>query len=312
MPVQVFPLGAGYEMPFPGLSQEHLRGALNELQQALFNHEQWHENLNRTLICSLAPDERDLDRDSHHKCRFGQWLYTKGSDRIGLHPSFSQIVVAHELMHRYATTLLRTSSAGRSISLDDYERFVTTLKQMHLEILNTKHELEDAIFNLDPLTGAASRIGMLTKLREQQTLAERKVHCTSIAMMDLDHFKDVNDTYGHAAGDEVLVRLTHYVMSHLRPYDSFYRCGGEEFLLCAPDADLEQGRAMVERLREGLAEIEFKGQCDTPFTVTVSIGLTLIDPDVPVEQSIERADKALYAAKAKGRNRTKVWDASLS
>jgi len=299
-------------MLFLGLAQEQLRAALNELQQALFNHEQWHENLSRTLICTLAPDERDLDADAHHKCRFGQWLYSKGSDRMGMHPSFSQIVAAHEFMHRYAGRLLRASSAGTSIALDDYELFVTTLKQMHLEILNTKHELEDAIYNLDPLTGASSRIGMLTKLREQQALVERKVHRTCVAMMDVDHFKEVNDTYGHPVGDEVLVRFTHYVMSHLRPYDSFYRCGGEEFLLCAPDADLEQGRAMIERLREGLAEIEFKGQNDTPFKATVSFGLTQIDPDVPVEQSIERADKALYAAKAKGRNRTKIWDASLS
>ncbi len=299
-------------MPFAGLSQDQMRVALDELQQALFHHEQWYEDLHKTLICAEAPDKRDVQEDAHRKCRFGQWLYSKGAERIGSRPGFCQIKTTHEHMHDYAKNLLKAASTRTPVSRDDYERFSAALKQMRLEILTTKHELEDAIFNLDPLTGASSRIGMLTKLREQQSLVARKVQFTCIAMMDLDHFKQVNDTYGHATGDHVLVEFAHHVMSGLRPYDFFFRWGGEEFLICAPNTDIEQARVMIERLREELAVMEFKSEQQLSFNVTVSFGLTLLDPDVPVEELIERADKALYAAKAAGGNRTIVWDASTT
>ena len=298
-------------MPFAGLSQDQMRTTLDELQQALFHHEQWYEDLHRTLICAEAPDKRDVQEDAHRRCRFGQWLYGKGAEHIGSRPGFCQIKSTHELMHDGARKLLKASSTRTPISREDYERFSAALKQMRLEILTTKHELEDAIFNLDPLTGASSRIGLLTKLREQQSLVTGKVHFTSIAMMDLDHFKVVNDIHGHVAGDRVLVEFAHHAMSVLRPYDSFFRWGGEEFLICAPNADIEQARGLIEQLREGLAVIEFKNEGQSPFNVTVSFGLTLLDPDVSVEESIARADKALYAAKAAGRNRTIVWNASL-
>jgi diguanylate cyclase (GGDEF)-like protein len=153
---------------------------------------------------------------------------------------------------------------------------------------------------------------MLAQLRKQQGLVRRNLHATCVAMIDLDHFKDVNDNFGHAAGDDVLSQSARYLMSQMRPYDAFFRYGGEEFLFCAPDTDIRQGWAMVERLRVGLAERAIDGQIRPPIRVTASFGLAPLDPDIPVEQSIERADNALYAAKAAGRNRTIVWDASLT
>lgn len=294
-----------------GLSQEEMRRSLEELQQALSMHEQWTETMHRTLLCLEMPDERDLQIDSHKHCRFGQWLYNHGAARLGSHPAFSQIESSHEHLHDSARKMLIALQEQRPIPRDDYERFQASMKQMRLETLTTKHELEDALFNLDPLTGVASRIGMLTKLREQLALVQRKVHFTCIAIMDIDLFKNVNDTYGHLMGDEVLAKLAAHMTSRLRPYDTLFRYGGEEFLLCAPSTDLEEGKAMVERLREELAGIGFKGEGQPAFRVTVSFGLTLLDSDVTIEQSIDRADKALYAAKAAGRNQTKIWDASM-
>ena len=299
-------------MPFRGLSPEDMRRALTELDQALFNHEQWCEGLNRTLICGIAPDDRDLLDDAHCKCRFGQWLYGPGAAKLTGHPGFAEIEATHMRMHQGAQALLAASSRHDPIAIDEYERFVMALKQMRLEVATTKHELEDAIYNLDPLTGVASRIGMLTKLREQQALVKRKVQFSCIAMLDIDHFKAVNDTYGHTTGDRALVAFARHATSHLRPYDLFFRYGGEEFLLCVANAELRTGNEVVERLRVGLAELPIARDGGGTFTITVSAGLTLIDPDVTVEQSIERADRALYAAKAAGRNRIVTWDPSMS
>jgi diguanylate cyclase (GGDEF)-like protein len=135
-------------------------------------------------------------------------------------------------------------------------------------------------------------------------------------MMDIDHFKNVNDTYGHAMGDRVLGTLLRQVKSELRPYDLLFRYGGEEFLICMPSTDLKNGSDAIDRLRQSLAAVIFEGRAEggaaPSFHVTVSFGLALLAPDVSVETSIERADKALYAAKAAGRNRAGVWDASMN
>ena len=242
-------------MSFPRLSQNDIRTALGELDQALFNHEQWCETLTRTLLCNLTPDERDLDQNAQCKCRFGQWLYGPNSRSLANHPSLAEIKNAHERMHRSARDMLNASLQREPIPLDTYERFNTALKQMRLEVMKTKHELEDAIYNLNPLTGVASRIGMLTKLREQQSLVQRKAHSCCVVMMDLDFFKRVNDTYGHSIGDYVLITCARHIMAQLRPYDMLFRYGGEEFLICTPNADLKSGHDAIERVRDTLAAV---------------------------------------------------------
>lgn len=297
-------------MPIPSLSDEQMRAALKELEQASYNHDQWAETLYGTLICRLSPDERDISHDAHHVCRFGQWYYKAGGAALNQYPGFAEIGLEHERMHQYAASLLRASRDGVPISIRDFERFVTALKRLHLEISTVQREIEGTLFNLDPLTGTPSRMGMLTKLREQQEFVRRDHPC-AIAMMDLDHFKSINDRYGHLAGDQVLVGFARYVMAHLRPYDKLFRYGGEEFLICLADTDLETGHVIMDRLREELASLPFEANGQGTFHVAVSFGLTLLDPNRPVEQSIDRADKALYAAKASGRNRVVDWDASM-
>jgi len=299
-------------MPFPGLTQDEMRSTLDELDRAIFHHEQWHEDLNRTLICRLSPDRRDVNEDAHHNCRFGQWLYGPACKHLAQYPGLKEIECVHERMHRSAKEMLDVSSAGQQVALDRYERFVNALRQLHLEILTTKRELEDTLYNLDPLSGAASRIGMLTKLREQQALVRRKVLTCSVAMMDIDHFKTINDIHGHVVGDRVIVATSQYILRHLRSYDTLFRYGGEEFLICEPNTDLKSSSDNLERLRAGIAAMRFDGARGQSFQITVSFGLTLLDPDVSVEQSIERADKAVYAAKAAGRNRVLIWAPLMS
>ena len=299
-------------MAFMGFSQDEMRSALSQLEQALFHHDQWYEGINRSLICEIAPDQRDTMEEAHRYCRFGQWLYGTASEAMIKHPGLAAIEIAHQRMHHCVREMLLASAADETIKIEVYERFVTSLKQMRLEVQTMKHELEDAIYNLDPLTGAASRIGMLTKLREEQAFVQRKVHSCCLAMMDIDNFKVVNDTFGHSAGDRVLVAVVKHLLANMRLYDMLFRYGGEEFLICSPDTDINTGHEMFDRLRQDLSELSFEADGKPPFHVTVSFGLTLMDPDVPVETSIDRADKALYAAKNAGRNQVTIWAPSMS
>ncbi|MFZ2160278.1 MAG: diguanylate cyclase [Bradyrhizobium sp.] len=298
-------------MAIPNMSDEQMRLALKELEQATYNHDQWAEAVFSTLICRLAPDERDIRGDAHHLCRFGQWFHKVGIVELKDHPGFAEIGNEHERMHQCATGLLRSSVDGVPISIKDFDRFVNARKRLQLEIATVRRELEVALFNLDPLTGTPSRIGMLSMLREQQEFVRREHVCT-VAMMDLDHFKSINDNYGHAVGDRVLIGFARYVMAHLRPYDKFFRYGGEEFLICLPDTDLQTAGDVIDRLRAELASLSFEDSGKGHFQVTVSFGLALLDPDMPVEKSMDRADRALYVAKEAGRNRVVKWDASMN
>jgi diguanylate cyclase len=153
---------------------------------------------------------------------------------------------------------------------------------------------------------------MLTRLRELRELVKRRVQQCCITIMDFDHFKAINDTYGHSVGDQVLSTSVRYVMEHLRPYDKVFRYGGEEFLISMPNTDLEVGLTVIERIREGLSAIVFAQDSPKPLFVTASFGLILLSPDLSVEDSIDRADKALYLAKTTGRNRAQIWDPSIA
>ena len=299
-------------MASSNMSDVQMRTALRELEQASYNHDQWAELIFGTLICHLTPDQRDIEPDAHKLCRFGQWYYASGIAELDSHPGIAEIGVEHLRMHQYAASLLRSAKDNIPISIQDFERFVTAVKRLRLEIATVQHELQDSLYNLDPLTGTPSRVGMLTKLRDEQELVKRRVHSCAVAMMDLDHFKTVNDTHGHIAGDAVLIAFARYVMAHLRPYDKVFRYGGEEFLICLPDTEPPMAFEVVDRLRTELGSLPNTANGSPSFQVTVSFGLAALDPDVPVELSIDRADRALYVAKANGRNQTVMWDVSMS
>jgi diguanylate cyclase len=293
------------------VEQSEMHVALAQLEQAIDNHGQWFDAITRTLICRLPHDQRDVLKDAHRHCLLGQWYYGAAHARLRELPGFVAIESEHKDMHKQAASLLQTAASGAPISALEFDRFANALKRLRLEIFTLKRELEDALYNLDALTGAHNRIGMLTKLREQHELVKRGVQSCCIAMLDLDHFKAVNDTQGHAAGDKALTLTARYVMDHVRPYDKLFRYGGEEFLLCMQSTDAAAGHEVVERMRQGLAAnpIDLGGK--NTLQMTMSIGVTLLAADISVEEAIERADKAMYAAKRAGRNCTRVWDSSM-
>jgi diguanylate cyclase (GGDEF)-like protein len=292
------------------LNQDELRSFLTQIDQAIYNHNQWYESLIRALICHLPCDRRDAGRNAHRECLFGQWYYSPAAQKLKDHPGFNALGKEHECVHQNAIDLIQLEGAGSAVPILDFEKFNNALGSMRLQLQTLKRELEELLYNRDSLTRAHTRTGMLTNLRELQELVKRGIQSCSVAMMDLDHFKAINDTFGHAAGDKVLVSVTYHILENLRPYDRIFRYGGEEFLITMLHTDPDSGFVAIERLRDVISgnQVDFDGG---DIGVTVSFGLTLLDPETPVEQSIERADKALYAAKAAGRNRTMVWSPSM-
>lgn len=294
------------------LSPDELQPILGQLEQALSNHVEWFESLNRLMLCRLPYDLRDLREDAHRECRFGQWIYQYAPAKLREHPAFNAIVNEHERMHRAAAKLLFNIQQTGTTPPEDYDRFANALQSLRLEINTLKRELETTFYNLDSLTGANSRIGMLTHLREQLELVNRGAQSFSIAMMDLDHFKRVNDSYGHLVGDSALTHIARYVLDNIRPYDRLFRYGGEEFLLSIPHTDSASALPMIERIREGIARVPIPCNKATPLHLTVSFGITSLEQNQSIEDAIARADQALYAAKFLGRNCSKTWSPDLA
>jgi diguanylate cyclase len=295
-----------------GLSKEELQEVLKQLDFAIYWHEKWLTDLSRTIICRLPYDRRDVAEDAHRQCRFGQWYYGNAPQALHDHPSFVAVESEHCRLHQLGGRLLVASTQEGSGSSMEYDSFRNVVDRLHLEIYTLKHEIEDSLNNLDALTGAENRIGMLTKLRELRELVIRRVHPCAVVIMDLDHFKAINDNYGHPVGDKVLAALVQNVKRHLRPYDRVYRYGGEEFLISLPNVNLQTAHAVIERMRAEIAALVLATAASKEISITVSLGITLLDSDVSVEESINRADMALYAAKRSGRNRACIWDPSMT
>lgn len=298
-------------MALDEVTRDELQSVIAQLKESLYNHQQWHGSLIRTLVCKLRGDKHDISDAAHTECRFGQWYYSKGPEKLRDHPGFIALGEEHQRLHHQAKLLLLNADAGNPIAPLDYDNFANVLERLRLEISALERELEDSLFNRDSLTGAINRFGILPTLREQQELVKRHAHLCCIAMMDLDNFKAINDLHGHAAGDQVLAASARYLIKHLRPYDKVFRYGGEEFLLCMPYTELTPGLDRIMELKEGLAALNIDIGGKEPLNIEASFGVALLDPGIPVEKSIDRADKALYAAKSAGRNCVQIWNPSM-
>jgi len=294
------------------IGNKELQLTLQQLDQAIYTHERWTKDLTRTIICRLPYDNRDIADDAHRQCRFGQWYYDSPPQALLDHPAFVAIENEHLRLHQFAARLLLSATNEAIGSPNDYDSFINAADRLHLEIYSLKHELEELLNNRDALTGAESRTIMLTRLRELRELVKRSVQECGIAIMDLDHFKTVNDTYGHPAGDKVLMTWVSYIKQNLRPYDRIYRYGGEEFLMSFPGTNINSTSDIIERLRSGISAIDMDADATKSIMVTASFGITMLDPVVSVEESINRVDIALYAAKRAGRNQSCIWDSTMT
>lgn len=151
----------------------------------------------------------------------------------------------------------------------------------------------------DSLTGLYVRRYFMVKLQEEIHRAERYKKVISVIMVDLDRFKNINDTYGHDAGDRALETISQFLRKNIRDVDAIARYGGEEFVMLVPDADKDAAFGLAERLREELAGIEL----DNLPPITVSLGIATFPTDgTEVEDLIRKADAAMYEAKRAGRN----------
>jgi diguanylate cyclase (GGDEF)-like protein len=172
--------------------------------------------------------------------------------------------------------------------------------QASVDLKKAYRRIEE-LSELDDLTGTFNRRRIMAMLNDEIIRARRSKSPFTIAMLDLDWFKRINDTYGHPAGDEVLRTFSIAVCANTRNTDKFGRYGGEEFLLLLPDTPHEAAVHSLDRLRQTIADLEWSAYA-AGMSVTMSAGVATLLPDETPESLLARADSFLYAAKERGRN----------
>lgn len=177
--------------------------------------------------------------------------------------------------------------------------------------LAVRKEAIEALLERDDLTGVGNRRFLKHMLEQEKSRADRMGGTFCVAMLDLDFFKRVNDTYGHAAGDKMLKVFGQVAQQALRKIDYFGRYGGEEFMLIMSDTNLDGARVKADRLRADIESTRFN-DIDPKLVQTVSIGIAEYRRGESTEQIQLRADKAMYKAKSKGRNRIEADEQELT
>ena len=251
----------------------------------------------------------------------------EGSDPIGKHMTSPVLTIGLEETVKAAIEFLKVQHFKRAIVVDENGRVAGMLTQRELvditygrwaELMKLHaHELGELVSMLessnqelkkesltDPLTGVGNR-RRFNHLIESEIGRYYRHGMTpfSVLLLDIDHFKQINDTHGHLAGDNVLKKLSARIFDMLRTSDEISRWGGEEFAVMLPTANLGNSAALAERIRTDIARMDFDG-----LNVTISIGAAEYCRGESMEDLMRRADQALYAAKQGGRNRVAVAD----
>lgn len=231
-------------------------------------------------------------------------LLTYGIDIFLLYVFRSQDIVLHIEIFQWLAliiVLISVSFIGGNISSLRHELSVSR-KKLQASLLTIR---EMALH--DDLTGFYNRRQLMELIENEHNRSVRTGAVFSLAMMDLDKFKNVNDTFGHQAGDDVLITFSNIIRNILRKTDFCGRYGGEEFLVVLTETNLRDAKIFAERIRSCVEEcLIFDSDSDRKFKVTVSIGLAEHMKNESIDRTISRADEAMYKAKKNGRNRMEV------
>jgi diguanylate cyclase len=293
-------------MPLP-LERDQIQLLVEELEVIIAAHLAWFKQLNRALVCGSEPPRSDLSPDAHLRSPFGQWYYGLENHTLSDKPTYQELGSIQQAMHAAARLALQEVVEGGRPVPELYDQCIDLSLRLNTRLRNLQLDIIGELLTTDPLTGCSTRRGMLARLREEQERSVRIQRPCCLCLMDFDRFKRVNDALGHPAGDAVLRQGIRFAAGALRKYDSIYRYGGEEFLICLPGTPLKDAAQVVDRIRQGLAQLPIRLPDGNVVTVSASFGLAEMTPSRPVEESVAIADMALIRAKENGRNRVEIW-----
>ena len=277
---------------------------VERLDQASQCHMAWTRRVLRCALLRTSPGDDVLAEDAHARCDFGLW-FRRNRERFETIDAATarHLEAQHQRMHVAVRAICRgvlAGAPGDPATLDAFERAQTAVVAdlAHLKTAFLSHSAR-----VDALTGLPLRHGLEEDFLRYRASAQRHGERVVAILMDVDHFKRVNDTHGHAVGDLALGHVADVLRTLCRGGERLFRFGGEEFLALqqAPDAGAAEHAA--QRLLQGLRDAPLRLPQDAgTLQLTMCAGLAESGPDESMASVVDRADKALYQAKAAGRD----------
>lgn len=283
---------------------------VEKLDGMLVKHVEWLSLLHKVILCKL-PFSNALLWD-HRTCDFGEWYYSMTNPAVIETPDFIHLGRLHESLHMAANIMLKQYENNVITGAKEYESFVEVEKDFFESLNNFINNVLSTKSHFDHLTNIPNRNLVTLILEKEYSKIKRNNGDCFVVFADLDNFKQVNDTYGHAVGDRVLTEVSKCFSTNIRPYDTVGRYGGDEFIFCLPETDLKNAKRILERVRSGIEELCISTDEPNAIKITCSFGTSKMSTDKSLVDVIKQADEALYIAKKDGRNRMKVWSDSVA
>lgn len=288
----------------PDSASQPLRALLDGIDHGIESHLAWNQRLLRCTLLRESPGDAVLRPDAHLRCRFGRWF----SDQRPLLDGFDAVLVQriaqahrdmHDVVRRLCEQVLRAEPATPA-DLQAYEQGQSTM----VSLLNTLRErVARAATQHDVLTGLPLRHGLEYAFDLRRKDVRRAEASLWLAMIDVDRFKAVNDTHGHAVGDQALKHLARCMVAGMRESDALFRFGGEEFLALFMVREPPGIQLLAARLLDAVASAPLALASGASLQLGITIGLARVRADEDLAAATERADHALLLGKAQGRNR---------
>ncbi|HXW64460.1 MAG TPA: diguanylate cyclase [Burkholderiaceae bacterium] len=277
---------------------------VSQLDAAIGAHLEWMRRVLRCAVLQEAPGAELLAPDASKRCRFGQWFRKNHDTFEELDPVATTLVLReHERMHDAARALCSAVLATGRGMRTDFEAFEAAQSTLVSTMEHFKTRLLAESARYDALTSLPLRYGLEEEFVRCRAVAQRHGVQLVLLLADVDHFKTVNDAYGHAVGDQALRHIAYIFLQHSRADEPVFRFGGEEFLVLLQASGTDGAAQAAERLFQSLRDSPLALEDGTVLNLRISAGLATVGRDEKMAEAIDRADRAMYAAKAAGRDR---------
>ncbi|MDA8504054.1 diguanylate cyclase [Citrobacter sp. Awk 2] len=239
---------------------------------------------------------------------FGMWFSHKGKHILGSGNLLAEMEsVIAEIDNRLTQTLSNQHQPDETERMSLLQDVRQLSAKIHFLLASMFEALVKQENGKDSLTQLLNRRFIPTIMRREISLALHSRKPFTLAMLDIDYFKQINDSYGHNTGDMTLKNVAAVIYEHIRSSDYVFRYGGEEFMILLVESDESQASIILETLRKKIAELRIAASMTESFSITVSIGVAEYDYHPDYKQLVDKADRALYLAKSHGRNRVETY-----
>lgn len=292
----------------PDVSPE-IAGFIAELDAAVEAHMEWTRRVLRCAVLHAPPGDDALAPLAHTLCRFGRWFVLNRThfQKFDVHNT-RRLETVHQAMHDAVRSICTDVLAGRLGKTSHVEAFEQTQAELLKLLAGFKTQFIANAVRHDPLTGLPMRYGIEIDFVQIQRNCRRNNTLFYVGLFDVDHFKQVNDRYGHPVGDLALRHLADTLKRITRPNEPLYRFGGEEFLLLMQCRTPEGATAAAQRFVSAVRSTPVPIPQGESLSLTVTMGLACVGVDEAMASAIQRVDSALYAGKRAGRDRYVIDD----